>query len=91
MAPLNKKGLHFGIKRLWVEHKSDFELTEVSVSRASYGVLWEYEVNNIFISPSHCIWIFLKYNPLRSNDASASYIIIVEIMAYHLLGARPLS
>ena len=36
--------------------------------------------------PSHCIWIFLKYNSLRSNDASASYIIIVEIMASHLLG-----
>ena len=41
--------------------------------------------------PSHCIWISLKYNSLRSNDASASYIIIVEIMASHLLGASPLS
>ena len=75
-----------------VEHKSDFELTEVSVSRASYGVLlWGSEVNNIVITLSHCIWILLKYNPLRSNDASASCIIIVEIMASHLLGARPLS
>ena len=75
-----------------VEHKSDFELTKDPISRASYGVLsWGSEVNYIVITPSHCIWIFLKYNSLRSNDASASYIIIGEIMASHLLGTRALS
>ena len=75
-----------------LELKSDFELTKDPVSHASYGVLlWCSEVNYIVITPSHCIWIFLKYNSLRSNDESASYIIIVEIMASHLLGARPLS
>ena len=34
---------------------------------------WE---NYIVIIPSHCIWIFLKHNSLRSNDASVSYITI---------------
>ena len=75
-----------------VEHKSDFELIKDPLSHASYGVLLcGSGVNYIVISPSHCIWIFLKYNSLRSNDASASYVIIVETMASHLLGTRPLS
>ena len=30
----------------------------------------------IIMIPSHCIWIFLKHNSLRPNDASVNYIII---------------
>ena len=59
------------------EHKSDFELTKDPVSRANYGVfVVGIGENYIVIIPSHFIWIFLKHNSLRSNDASVSYIII---------------
>ena len=59
------------------EQKSDFELTKDPVTRASYGVFVVRSGENyIVIIPSHCIWIFLKHNSPRPNDASVRYITI---------------
>ena len=60
--------------------KKRYEIDKTAVNSQKcklWGVCWgDLRKNYIVIIPSHCTWIFLNHNSLRSNDASVSYIII---------------